>query len=79
MTKDEFFAMDAAQAAAKLNELLDEGKTPDEAMAECGITKADLAKAQIFLVKGKYIARAWGGYTSTKSTGNEVQGDSYAK
>ena len=79
MTKDEFFAMDAADAAAKLNELIDSGKTADEAMAECGVTKADLMKAQIFLVKGKYIARAWGGYTSTKSTGNEIDGSSYDK
>ena len=37
--------------------------------------KADLMKAQIFFVKDKYIARAWGGYTSTKRTGNEL-GDS---
>ena len=32
-------------------------------------------KAQIFFVKDKFIARAWGGYTSTKRTGNEA-GDS---
>ena len=32
-------------------------------------------KAQIFWVKDKFIARAWGGYTSTKRTGNEA-GDS---
>ena len=32
----------------------------------------DLMKAQIFWVKDKYIARAWGGYTSTKRTGNEA-------
>ena len=29
-------------------------------------------KAQIFCVKGKFIARAWAGYTSTKRTGNEA-------
>lgn len=72
MTRDEFFELDAADAAEKLNALLDEGKSQDEALAEFGIAKADLMKAQIFFVKGKYIARAWGGYTSTKRTGNEA-------
>ena len=37
-----------------------------------GVSKADLMKAQSFFVKDKFIARAWGGYTSTKATGNEV-------
>lgn len=72
MTRDEFLALDAPEGAEKLNALLAEGKSQDEALAECGIAKADLMKAQIFFVKGKYIARAWGGYTSTKRTGNEA-------
>ncbi|NGM16908.1 hypothetical protein [Xiamenia xianingshaonis] len=72
MTKDEFLAIDAREGAEKLNELLAQGKTQDEAMAEFGLAKADLMKAQIFFVKDKYIARAWGGYTSTKRTGNEA-------
>lgn len=72
MTRDEFLALDAPEGAEKLNSLLAEGKSQDEAMAECGITKAELMKAQIFFVKDKYIARAWGGYTSTKRTGNEA-------
>ena len=72
MTRDEFFALDAAEAAEKLNAFLAEGKSQDEALAEVGVSKADLMKAQIFFVKDKYIARAWGGYTSTKATGNEV-------
>lgn len=75
MTRDEFLALDAPEGAEKLNALLAEGKSQDEAMAECGITKAELMKAQIFFVKGKYIARAWGGYTSTKATGNEGAGE----
>ena len=75
MNKEEFLAMDAPEAAKVLNDLLAEGKSQDEAMAECGIAKADLMKAQIFFVKDKYIARAWAGYTSTKRTGNEL-GDS---
>lgn len=75
MTRDEFLELDAPEAAEKLNALLAEGKSQNEAMAECGIAKADLMKAQIFFVKDKYIARAWGGYTSTKRTGNE-KGDS---
>lgn len=72
MTRDEFLALDAPEGAEKLNALLAEGKSQDEALAELGITKADLMKAQIFFVKDKYIARAWGGYTSTKRTGNEA-------
>ena len=76
MTRDEFMELDAPVAAEKLNALLAEGKSQDEAMAEFGISKADLMKAQIFFVKDKYIARAWGGYTSTKRTGNEM-GDSH--
>lgn len=72
MTRDEFFELDAAAAAAELNAGIEAGKTQDEVLAEHGITKADLMKVQIFFVKGKYIARAWGGYTSTKRTGNEA-------
>ena len=75
MTRDEFLAMDAPEAAEVLNKLIAEGKSKDEAMAEEGVTQADLMKAQIFWVKDKFIARAWGGYTSTKRTGNEA-GDS---
>ncbi len=72
MTKEEFLAMPANEAADKLNELIAAGKSKDEAMAECGVAQADLMKAQIFWVKDKFIARAWGGYTSTKRTGNEA-------
>ncbi len=72
MTKEEFLAMPANEAADKLNELIAAGKSKDEALAECGVTAPDLMKAQIFWVKDKYIARAWGGYTSTKRTGNEA-------
>ena len=75
MTREEFLALDAPEAAEVLNKLVAEGKTKDQAMAEEGITQADLMKAQIFWVKDKFIARAWGGYTSTKRTGNEA-GDS---
>ena len=72
MNRDEFFAMDAAAATEVLNGLVAEGKSKDEVLAAHGITQADLMKAQIFFVKGKFIARAWGGYTSTKRTGNEA-------
>ena len=75
MTRDEFLALDAPEAADVLNGLIADGKTKDEAMAEEGITQADLMKAQIFWVKDKFIARAWGGYTSTKRTGNEAGDD----
>ena len=75
MTRDEFLALDAPEAAEVLNKLVAEGKSKDEALAEEGITQADLMKAQIFWVKDKFIARAWGGYTSTKRTGNEAGDD----
>lgn len=75
MTRDEFFELDAPEAAEKLNAALAEGKTPEEVLEGFGLVKADLMKAQIFFVKGKYIARAWGGYTSTKRTGNELGDD----
>lgn len=71
MTRDEFLALDAPDAADALNKLIDAGKSKDEALAEEGVTQAELMKAQIFFVKGKFIARAWAGYTSTKRTGNE--------
>lgn len=75
MTRDEFLALDAPEAAEILNKLVAEGKSKAEAMEAEGITQQDLMKAQIFWVKDKFIARAWGGYTSTKRTGNEA-GDS---
>ena len=72
MTIDEFLALDAPEAAEILNKEVADGKSKDEAMAAVGVTQADLMKAQIFWVKDKFIARAWGGYTSTKRTGNEM-------
>jgi hypothetical protein len=75
MTEDEFLALDAPEGAKLLNDLLAQGKSQEEAMAEYGLTKAHLMKAQIFFVKGEFIARAWGGYTSTKRTGNEAGDD----
>ena len=75
MNKEEFFELEAPAAAAQLNELLAEGKSQEEVLAAVGIEKGNLMKAQIFFVKDKFIARAWGGYTSTKRTGNEA-GDS---
>ena len=62
-------------AAHQLNALMAEGKSQDEAAAEFELTKPDLLKLNVFFVKDKYIARAWGGYTSTKATGNEGAGE----
>ncbi len=75
MTKDEFLELDAVEQAEKLNAELEAGKDKKAAMDEFGITQADIMKSQVFFVKDKFIARAWGGYTSTKRTGNEA-GDS---
>ena len=72
MNAEEFHALDPVEAAAALNEMLEAGKSNDEILAEIGLTKADMLKQNVFFVKGKYIARAWSGYTSTKRTGNEA-------
>ena len=64
MTRDEFIELDATEQAAKLNEAVAAGKDKAGAMEEFGV--------QVFWVKDKFIARAWGGYTSTKRTGNEA-------
>ena len=66
MTHDEFMDLDPQAAADKLNALMAEGKSQDEAAAEFELTKPDLLKLNVFFVKDKYIARAWGGYTSTR-------------
>ena len=75
MTHDEFMDLDPQAAADKLNALMAEGKPQAEAAAEFELTKPDLLKLNVFFVKDKYIARAWGGYTSTKATGNEGAGE----
>lgn len=75
MTHDEFMALDPAGAAEKLNELLAAGKTQDEALAEYDLGKPDLLKLNVFFVRDKFVGRAWGGYTSTKATGNEGAGE----
>ena len=79
MTKEELLALDNSEIAAKLNEALEAGKSREEAEAEYELTKADLVKENIFFVKGKYLARAWSGYTSTKRSGNEYaqEGDGW--
>ena len=72
MTRDKFIELDATEQAAKLNEAVAAGKDKAGAMEEFGVTQADIMKSQVFWVKDKFIARAWGGYTSTKRTGNEA-------
>jgi hypothetical protein len=79
MTKEELLALDNSEITAKLNEAIEAGKSREEAEAEYGLTKADLMKENVFFVKGKYLARAWSGYTSTKRSGNEYaqEGDGW--
>ena len=73
MNREEFLALeDNNLMAAKLNELVEAGKTADEAKAEFGLTPEDMRKENIFFVRGKFMARAWSGYTTTKRTGNEL-------
>ena len=74
-THGELMDMEPHAPAPQLKALMAEGKSQDEAAAEFELTKPDLLKLNVFFVKDKYIARAWGGYTSTKATGNEGAGE----
>jgi len=71
MDREELLKLDNSEIAAKMNEMLEGGKSREEVEAELGLTKEDLRKENIFFAKGKYLARAWSGYTSTKRSGNE--------
>ena len=75
MTRDEIMDLEAKEIAALLNAEVDKGADKAGALEALGLTQADIMKAQVFYVKGKFMARAWAGYTSTKRTGNEA-GDS---
>ena len=72
MTRDEIMDMEAKDIAALLNAEVDKGADKDSALSALGLTQADIMKAQVFYVKGKFMARAWAGYTSTKRSGNEL-------
>ena len=75
MTRDEIMDLEAKEIAALLNAEIDKGADKAGALEALGLAQADIMKAQVFYVKGKFMARAWAGYTSTKRTGNEA-GDS---
>ena len=72
MTRDEIMALEAKEIAALLNAEIEKGADKAGALEALGLTQADIMKAQVFFVKGKFMARAWAGYTSTKRTGNEA-------
>ena len=75
MTRDEIMEMEAKDIAALLSAEVEKGADKAGALEALGLAQADIMKAQVFFVKGKFMARAWAGYTSTKRTGNEA-GDS---
>ena len=75
MTRDEIMDLEAKEIAALLNAEVEKGADKAGALEALGLTQADIMKAQVFYVKGKFMARAWAGYTSTKRTGNDA-GDS---
>ena len=75
MTRDEIMDLEAKEIAALLNAEIEKGADKAGALEALGLAQADIMKAQVFYVKGKFMARAWAGYTSTKRTGNEA-GDS---
>ncbi len=72
MTRDEIMDMEAKDIAALLNAEIEKGADKDGALSALGLTQADIMKAQVFFVKGKFMARAWAGYTSVKRSGNEL-------
>lgn len=69
MTRDEFMVLESPDKAEALNVFIDGGKTQDEAMAEFGVTKKDLMKAQVFFNKaeGRFKSNAVGGYSNFHS------------
>ena len=75
MTHDEIMDLEAKEIADLLNKEVAGGKDKDGAIAALGLSAEDMRVANVFWVKDKFMARAWGGYTSTKRTGNEL-GDS---
>ena len=79
MDREELLKLDNSEIAKMLNDLIADGKSKDDALAELELTQADLTKQNIFWVKDKFLARAWSGYTSTKRSGNEYaqEGDGW--
>jgi len=73
MNREEFLALEDNKAMAKvLNDEIEAGKEAQAVLDEIGLSKKDLTEQALYLVRGKFLARAWGGYTTTKRTGNEA-------
>ena len=72
MTREELLDLEGKDIAAALNEVAAQGKNKQECMDEFGLSAEDIRIANVFWVKDKWMARAWGGYTSTKRSGNEL-------
>lgn len=72
MTREELLDLEGKDIAAALNEVAAQGKNKQECMDEFGLSSEDIRIANVFWVKDKWMARAWGGYTSTKRSGNEL-------
>ncbi len=69
MNREEFMALESPRKAEVLNELIDEGKSQKEAMAEVGVTIKDLMATQVFFSKteGRFAANAVGGFSNFHS------------
>lgn len=69
MNREEFMALESPKKAEVLNELIDEGKSQKEAMAEVGVTIKDLMVTQVFFSKteGRFAANAVGGFSNFHS------------
>lgn len=72
MTREELLDLEGKDIAAALNEVAAQGKNKQECMDAFGLSAEDIRIANVFWVKDKWMARAWGGYTSTKRSGNEL-------
>lgn len=69
MNREEFMALESPEKAAVLNELIDEGKTQKEAMAEIGVSIKDLMMTQVFFSKTekRFVSNAVGGFSNFHS------------
>ena len=73
MTFDEFQALNTVEQEKCLNDMLAEGKTPDEIYEALGTTKQGLGKIGVFYVPPKkaFNIKPMRGYQTTKLSGNE--------
>lgn len=71
MKKEEFLGLDPKAKGAACQAELDAGKSYEDILAELGLTKKELEKLGIYLVKGKFMVKLMPGYATT-GTGKDI-------